>query len=353
MVEVVHPPFCQGCGATLEAADLRCPSCRRIIYSEIVDELLGEADRALEAGFRGRAIGMWQSALRLLPSDSTRAASIEERLTAETTPKAEFTSAATTESPGVRDSEPKPAWRKWLGPFGLVLAGAWKFKGLLLLVLSKAKFVLFGFSKAGTVLSMLATFGLYLTVYGWKFALGLVLSIYLHEMGHVAAFKRLGIPVSSPMFIPGFGAFVRGQAVPRDVEQNAQISLAGPLWGLVTALVCFALAALTGSPLWTAIAVVGAQINLLNLIPALFLDGHGAIQAMGRNARFIAAGVAAVMMFATGVGIYLFILVGFAYHFWKRQYPEQPSTKILVHYLGMLVALGIMSSIPVDIRSAG
>ena len=68
----------------------------------------------------------------------------------------------------------------------------WKFKFIALLALTKAKFLLLGLTKASTFLSMFLAMGVYWTAYGWKFALGLVVSIYIHEMGHVAALHRYG-----------------------------------------------------------------------------------------------------------------------------------------------------------------
>ena len=60
---------------------------------------------------------------------------------------------------------------------------------------------------------MLASLGVYWTLYGWPLALGLVLSIYVHEMGHVAMIRRYGSAASAPMFIPGFGAFIQLRAM--------------------------------------------------------------------------------------------------------------------------------------------
>ena len=81
---------------------------------------------------------------------------------------------------------------------------------LALFLLTKGKLLLFGLSKGTTFLSMLAALGVYWTLWGWKFALGFVLSIYVHEMGHVAAMKRFGLAATAPMFIPGFGALRSG-----------------------------------------------------------------------------------------------------------------------------------------------
>jgi hypothetical protein len=94
----------------------------------------------------------------------------------------------------------------------------WKFKGVLLLILSKGKLLLMGFTKWKTLLSMLLAFGAYWSIWGWAFAAGFVLSIYVHEMGHVWALRRAGLAASAPMFIPFVGAFVRLKEAPRSPD---------------------------------------------------------------------------------------------------------------------------------------
>ena len=53
-----------------------------------------------------------------------------------------------------------------------------------------------------TLLSMAVAVVVYTTLYGWRFAIGLVLSIYVHEMGHVVWLRRYGIPASAPYRMP-------------------------------------------------------------------------------------------------------------------------------------------------------
>ena len=119
--------------------------------------------------------------------------------------------------------------KKRLGVIGTIGALLFKFKTVGLLILTKGKLVLLGLTKLNTLLSMLVSIGVYWALYGWKFGLGFVLSIYVHEMGHVMALARYGIPASPPMFIPGFGAFVRLKAYPASAGEDARVGLAGPL----------------------------------------------------------------------------------------------------------------------------
>jgi hypothetical protein len=112
-------------------------------------------------------------------------------------------------SPGSQPGDQPSGTRKKLGALGTAGALLFKFKTFLLLALTKGKLVLLGLTKVNTLLSMLASIGVYWLLYGWKFGLGFVLSIYVHEMGHVMALARYGIPASATMSIPFFGEFIR------------------------------------------------------------------------------------------------------------------------------------------------
>src|SRR5258708_11787494 len=70
------------------------------------------------------------------------------------------------------DPSARNRWGKYgsrLGALGIII---WKFKVIVLLGLTKAKLLLLGLTKMSTLFSMLATFGLYWTAYGWRFAAG-------------------------------------------------------------------------------------------------------------------------------------------------------------------------------------
>src|SRR5207237_9867331 len=110
-----------------------------------------------------------------------------------------------------------------LAGIGALAMLVWKFKFIAAFVLTKGKFLLLGLTKASTFFSMFLALGVYWTVWGWKFALGLVLSIYVHEMGHVAALRRFGIRARAPMFIPGVGAIVRSQQRPANPIEDSRV----------------------------------------------------------------------------------------------------------------------------------
>jgi hypothetical protein len=154
----------------------------------------------------------------------------------------------------------RSGWKKRfakLGPVGTFL----------LVALSKGKLLLLGLTKLSTLASMLAFFAVYWSLFGWRFALGFVMSIYIHEMGHVMALRKYNIAASAPMFIPFFGAFVRMKQYPGNVGEDARVGLAGPIYGLGSAVVAWLAAITTGLPVWYAIAHTAAWLNLFNLLP--------------------------------------------------------------------------------------
>jgi Zn-dependent protease len=180
-------------------------------------------------------------------------------------------------------------------PAGKAAAGI----GALGLMLLKFKTLLLGLTKASTLLSMLLSLGVYWTLWGWKFALGMVLSIYVHEMGHVIALKRLGFKAGAPMFIPGLGALIRLKQQVVNPKEDAEIGLAGPIYGLGAALITLGIWYFTQRPIFAVIAAIGAWINLFNLLPIAMLDGGRGFHALSRPQKFLAAATVAAVWFAT------------------------------------------------------
>jgi Zn-dependent protease len=131
-----------------------------------------------------------------------------------------------------------------------------------------------------TSATMLVSIAAYALIWGWSFAVGFVLLLFVHEIGHVLQLRREGIPASAPMFIPFLGAVVAMKALPDDAGAEARVGLAGPVLGSLGALVPLGIYALTGDELFKALAFVGFFLNLFNLLPVLPLDGGRAMAAL-------------------------------------------------------------------------
>jgi Zn-dependent protease len=237
----------------------------------------------------------------------------------------------------------KPDWIKRLGPLGVVAAFLLKAKTGVLLLLTKGKFILLGLAKFKTLLSMFATMGLYWALYGWRFGIGFVLGIYIHEMGHVWMLKHYGLRASAPMFIPGFGAFVSMYDSPPNVGVDARIGLAGPLWGAGAAL-AFALPGLMGyGMIWIAIAHATAYINLFNLTPIWTLDGGRAFRALDRLQRIYLLALMGLLWFVTSQGIFIIVTLGAAFRtFWQKDHAPEPDQAAMVEFGGLLLFFGAM-----------
>jgi Zn-dependent protease len=135
------------------------------------------------------------------------------------------------------------------------------------------KFKVFIFGALKTSFSMLLMIGIYAWMFGWLFAVGFVVLLFVHEMGHVIAAKWLGIPVSAPLFIPFFGAAIIMKQNPRDAWTEALMAYGGPLAGCIGSWICWAIALRWGQDWLMAVASVSFVLNLFNMIPVPPLDG--------------------------------------------------------------------------------
>ena len=176
---------------------------------------------------------------------------------------------------GERDYEPiQPRGTDWLGRIrkaigpviALVIAGA------------KFSFVLLKFS------SIFIAVAAYALIFGWKFAVGFALLIFIHELGHYIEAKREGLSPKLPVFIPFLGAYV--QYTRGHPWQTVRVAIAGPILGGAAAAVCLAIAQSNGSALMYALAYSGFFLNLFNMLPFGIFDGG----AVWRSARFLRVG---------------------------------------------------------------
>lgn len=142
-------------------------------------------------------------------------------------------------------------------------------KTLLALLLSAGKLGKF----ATTGLTMVISVFAYALVFGIWYAVGFVVLLFVHELGHYVAARHRGLAVGAPTFIPFVGAWIQLKELPHDVETEAYVGIAGPVAGTLGAVACYFLARNHDSALLLAIAYAGFFLNLFNLIPVSPLDG--------------------------------------------------------------------------------
>jgi Zn-dependent protease len=166
-------------------------------------------------------------------------------------------------------------------------------------------------------------------------------------MGHVAAMRRYGLQATAPMFIPGFGAFIRMQQHPATAQEESRIGLAGPIWGLGAAAGCFLVYITTEQPFWAALTHTGALINLFNLMPIWGLDGDRGFKSLNRNERWLATAAAAIMLLATGEGLLVLIGILAAVQAFREAPNPEGDRTALIQFAGLLVALALLMKMPV------
>jgi Zn-dependent protease len=270
-----------------------------------------------------------------------------------TTPAAAVVGPAAEIAPGTTRLEGQPfgAERRGLrnrlgGALAAIAALFAKFKAVLLL-LPKLKLL----TTAGTALVSVAAYSLF---WGWQFAAGLVVLLFVHEMGHVIQLRREGIPASAPMFIPFLGAVITSKSLGDNALAEARVGLAGPILGSLGAAVVALLAVLTGSDLLLALAYVGFLINLFNLLPVVPLDGGRAMAAMAPWMWFLGFGALVTMLFLVPNPILLIVVLFGGLETWRRwqlrktgslqqaaYYRVAPLHRLLVGaiYIGLIAAL--------------
>jgi Zn-dependent protease len=245
--------------------------------------------------------------------------------------------------------ERQPLWKRargWLVAAGLLVL---KFGKAALVLLKGAKIL----TTSGTMLVSIAAYSL---IWGWKFAFGFVLLLLVHEMGHVIALRREGIPASAPMFIPFLGAVVMARSLGDDATAEARVGLAGPILGTLGALALIPIAASTGNDFWYALAFTGLFLNLFNLLPVVPLDGGRAMAALSPKMWFVGLAALVVLTFVYPNPILVVILLLGAYETYKRWkarrsgdervlafYRVKPSHRIAIAtvYLGLIVVCAV------------
>ena len=295
-----------------------------MVHAQKLEELAASARAHEERRELAAAHDDWQAALNLMPDDSSQAVWVRAKL-------AELFQA-------IRDEAAKssaPAWTRKLGPFAPVA-----------LLLLKGKFFL-SLLKLKFLLSFASFAGIYWALYGFKFGFGLAALILVHELGHYVEVRRRGLSADLPMFIPGFGAYVRWSAVGVSADTRALVSLAGPLAGAIGAALCALIWMQTQDGLWMGLASFSAFINLMNLIPVWTLDGAQAMVAINRAGR-IGIAIAGVLFAAFfSQPLLLLVVAGAVYRaFDKTLAPDMPpSYGVTAYFVTLLAALGYIASL--------
>lgn len=332
---------CTACGTELAATLLTCPACHALVHRERLQTIAREADAAEAQGELARAAASWREALALLPDGSRQREQVAERVDRLT---------AAIEGRTVEEMRKGPpagsTWAKVLGPLGIAGLLIWKFKFILVVILTKGKLLLLGLTKMSTVASLFVSLGVYWAAWGWKFAAAILGGIYIHEIGHVAELRRRGMNASAPMFIPGVGAFVRLHEHAATPSEDARIGLAGPIWGLGAALAAYAVSLWTGSEFWRVIAQITAVINLFNLTPVWQLDGSRGFHALSRVQRWAVVAAIGLAFAFSREGMLVLVGLVAAWRALERNVKTAHDWRAFTTYVVLLAALSALTITP-------
>jgi len=251
----------------------------------------------------------------MLPDDSTQSSWIRDHV-------GRLDTTASASAP-----RPPSKWPGWLAPLGPILIALSKGTALL-----NAKFLL--------------SFGVFLGVYwsqfGFAFALGFAIQILIHEMGHYIDIKRRGLPADLPMFLPGFGAYVRWSGLGVSLKTRAAVSLAGPFAGCLAAAFCAWMWWTTGNGIWAAWARAGAWLNLLNLIPIFGTDGDHAFLALTRKERVFLLASSLALLFVVVDMVLFGIALCAAFRLSTKDIPQQPGFATTAYFVAVMSALSAL-----------
>lgn len=338
MEATVTPPItapqpihtCPECSHWLPEGTLACPDCHTLTYGRHLSELAAAAQVLEQEQKWTEARDRWQAALSWLPEDTRQSIGIQQHI-------------AALDQRLQNEADRKARWTKRLGPLAPIA-----------LFLLKAKSFLFFALKAKFLLSFLGFFALYWFAFGWPFAAGFTIGILVHEMGHFITARRRGLKANLPIFIPGFGAYVRWFGSGVSLETLAAISLAGPLYGLGYTVVCWLLAWQLHSPLFLVLANTAAWYNIANLGAVFGLDGSMSAYAMTRLQRLLAVGLC-IILFALTCSpdwtsynnpsnhyVFLFVAITMLWRCFTNDAPDEPHTATLTVYMATIIVLGFI-----------
>lgn len=255
------------------------------------------------------------------------------------------------EAAGDRGYEPlHPRWglrgflRKLFAPLIAVVFLIVKYGGLLL----KLKVV----TTAG---SMLVSVAAYAWLWGLPFAIGFVVLIFVHELGHVIELRRQGVPASAPLFIPFLGAVIGMKQLPDDAWKEARVALAGPILGSVGAAAFWVAAEVADSDLLLGLAFVGFLLNLFNLIPIVPLDGGRAAAALHPAVWLLGLLMMVGLLVVSPNPILILIVILGALELWRRWREREEKAEyyrlsvskrfaVATTYIGLILVLALAVS---------
>lgn len=121
--------------------------------------------------------------------------------------------------------------------------------------------------------SLFLSLGLYAMMFGWRYAVMIIVLIYVHEMGHYIWMKFYGLNPKAPVFVPFLGAYTAMSNLPDNPVTHAWVAYAGPLVGGLGAALFYWIGMQTNNLFLVAAANTGFMLNMFQLVPMRPFDG--------------------------------------------------------------------------------
>lgn len=219
-----------------------------------------------------------------------------------------------------------------------------------------------GFDTNAIGLGVLAV-GFAVWFFGWQYGAALIITVVLHEFGHVVAFRICGHSDARFRLIPLLGGMAISNKLPASHEDDLFISLMGPAICLAPMVLAFALSDLVVEQSWGLanflyiLGLVMGSLNFFNLLPFWPLDGGKITRVLTftyfpqftRGVSIAMSATAAALCVLSGSFILLiFVLMGWQGLVQSEQLitKQQPMSKTrglwaTVAYLSTLLAFGV------------
>lgn len=208
-------------------------------------------------------------------------------------------------------------------------------------------------------ISMLVSLGVYTLAFELNFAIGFIILLFCHEIGHVIASRVVGLKASHPLFLPFIGAVINLNRAPYNAKMEANVAIGGPAMGTVSALVCLLVYFWSDSMLMLILAYTACLLNLFNLIPCAPLDGAKIAGAISPALWWVGS------MVLGGMALYthnIFLLIMFLFsllNLWRKDRKDlsreyycltvNQRIKVTCWYFAILLVLSVMTLYIVEI----
>lgn len=159
---------------------------------------------------------------------------------------------------------------------------------------------------------------MYESLWNRMWAWGIMITLLCHELGHMVAARLVGVRTSMPIFIPFVGAVISLRSRIRRGRSDVAIALGGPALGGVVSIMFLIWYCWSQDRTYLVWAYLGAEFNLLNLLPCYPLDGERIVQAVSAYAWCVGMILMIVCLWIWREPILILFIVGAIWRYYRQ-----------------------------------